>query len=105
QMRGEFPVLACDPERRRRFVYIGRERGQRRRLDAAPEIVGRMRIRKEADPSYAHRNWSAPGHRGERLLELAQPLFGKLADELDGDVQVFGPAPRYLRARFQAAQK
>lgn len=87
-------MLSREPERFAGFFDVVCEREQRLRRSYPCEEHSRlMRVGVPAKAANANGNWSRPGHRCKRTLQLIEPIQVPCADEFGCNVKIVIGAP------------
>src|ERR1700722_5851199 len=94
EMRSEGASLGFDAERHERAIDIGGEIGEIRRSgDAAPESTRTVLVGEESHTAEMEFDGLCGANRGESILDRIRLLISHVADELQGDVEIFWSYP------------
>ncbi len=105
EVRGVGARFGLDAERGEGGVGVLGERGEERvGLDANPEHAGALTVGEEFDLTQLDGDRRTRGQVGQRRDEFGEAVFGPLADEFGGDVEILGSAPGERRKRAHLAE-
>ena len=94
EMRREGARLGFDPEWHERAIDIGGEFGKNGGSgDAAPESARAVLVGEESHTAEMEFDGLCGANRGESILDRIQLLISYVADELQGDVEIFRSYP------------